>query len=255
MDTLKRRIRAGETVHGCWLNLASPLSAEIVGRAGFDWALIDLEHGAGTETEALAQLQALQGGAATPVVRVESGARQRIQRVLDLGARGVMVPQIRTVDDARTAMSALYYPPTGTRGAAKMVRATNFGRAFDAYMAGMQDTLVGMVQIETADALKCVDEIAALDHVDVLFVGPADLTLALGIFGRLEHELYQNALRATARAARAAGKAAGVLLLDVDQYEMYRDLGFRVLACGSDGLFVERGARATAERLAAKRAH
>src|SRR6185436_9265276 len=118
MKNLKRRLKQGETLHGCWLNLGSSVTAEIVGMAGFDWVLIDLEHGAGTEKDVLHQLQALEHTPATAVVRIESAQRQRIHRVLDMGAEGVMVPRISNAAEAATVANGLHYPPDGNRGIA-----------------------------------------------------------------------------------------------------------------------------------------
>jgi len=249
MKEIKRRLLSGETLFGCWLNVGCPVCAEIVGAAGFDWVLVDLEHGAGTEKDALHQLQALESGTAAAVVRVESGARQRIQRVLDYGAEGVMVPRIDRPDQAREAAAALRYPPKGNRGVAKMVRASGFGKDFDRYCRESQEKILGVIQIETEECLKHLDEIAAIEGVDVLFVGPADLSLALGVPGRLEHPRFASAARLTAEAAGRAGKAAGVLLYGPEQLEAYRALGFRFIACGADSAFVATGARNTIEAL------
>lgn len=253
MPELKHKIKSGQAVHGCWLNTGSAVSAEIVGMAGFDWLLLDLEHGAGSERELLAQLQALQGSPASPLVRVESAARPRSQRVLDMGARGIMYPQIQSTEEAQAAVEGMYYPPHGRRGAAYMVRATGYGGDFDTYSKQLKDQLVSMVQIETVGALKAVKEIAALPLVDVLFVGPSDLSLALGVFGQWQHPRFEEALKATATAARQAGKAAGVLLHRPGQYEYYYELGYRVLACGSDATFIASGSQAMAAELAASR--
>ena len=131
MKNLKKRLQSGEAVNGCWLNLGSALTAEIVGTAGFDWVLIDLEHGAGVEKDVLSQLQALEHTNTAAIVRVESAERQRIHRVLDVGAEGVMCPHINNIADARKVVSGLRYPPEGSRGVAKMVRATGFGKNFN----------------------------------------------------------------------------------------------------------------------------
>src|SRR5690606_22451610 len=133
MKNLKKRIKQGETLNGCWLNLGSSVTAEIVGLAGFDWVLIDIEHGAGGEKDVLFQLQALQHTPTAAIVRVESTERQRIHRVLDLGAEGVMCPRIRNAAEASEAVKGLHYPPEGSRGVAKMVRATGFGQNFLPY--------------------------------------------------------------------------------------------------------------------------
>jgi len=249
MKNLKQRLQHGETVLGCWLNLGSSLAAEMVGLAGFDWVLIDLEHGAGTEKDVLYQLQALEHGTAAPIIRVEGFERQRIHRVLDLGAEGIMCPRIKTVEEAQKAVSALRYTPEGLRGVAKMVRATNFGVNFDAYLAGANDNLVGVIQIETEESLHGLDAIAALDGVDVLFVGPSDLSMALGIFGQFEHPLFVDAIRATAAAAQQAGKVAGVLLYNADDFRTFYELGYRFIASGADAGFVNTGARNMVSRL------
>ena len=252
MKNLKDKILAGEAVHGCWINLASTVSAEIVGQAGFDWLLIDLEHGAGDVAIMYQQLQVLSGSSSTPIVRIDDLSRPKVQRILDAGATGIMFPQIQTSQEADDAIRMMYYPPRGGRGMAKMVRATGFGRHANEYIASLEKNLVGVIQIETLNALQNIDDIAATEGVDVLFVGPNDLSLALGIFGQLDHALYQNAIRDVASAAEKHGKATGVLLQDVNEYEMYYQLGYRFLACGADSAFVRKGADELAKTLKEK---
>lgn len=242
MKNLKERIRSGEPVHGCWINLGSLVSAEIIGRAGFDWVLIDLEHGAGNEVIMYNQLQVLEGTEATPIVRIDNITRPNVQHILDAGAKGIMFPQIHTPEDADQAVRMMYYPPKGIRGMAQMVRATGFGKNASVYFSSLEKTVVGVIQIETLDAVKNIDAIAAQEGVDVLFVGPSDLTMALGIFGQLDHPLYQQAIKDVANAAKRHGKATGALLIDVNEYEMYFQLGYRFLASGADGSFVAKGA-------------
>ena len=195
MKNLKDKIHSGEAVHGCWINLASTVSAEIVGQAGFDWLLLDLEHGAGDVAIMYQQLQVLSGSSSTPIVRIDNLSRPKVQRILDAGATGIMFPQIQTSQEADDAIRMMYYPPRGGRGMAKMVRATGFGRHADEYIASLEKNLVGVIQIETLNALQNIDDIAATEGVDVLFVGPNDLSLALGIFGQLDHALYQKAIQ------------------------------------------------------------
>jgi 2-keto-3-deoxy-L-rhamnonate aldolase RhmA len=249
MKNLKQRLKSGETVNGCWLNLGSPLTAEIVGLAGFDWVLIDLEHGAGGETDVAAQLQALQHTPTTPIVRVESAASQRIHRVLDMGAQGIMCPKVNDAAEAQAVVSGMHYPPHGNRGVAKMVRATAFGRDFADYYRDARENILGVIQIETIAALKNLDEIAALDGVDVLFIGPADLSMELGIFGQFDHPDFISAMDATIKAAENAGKATGILFFNPDDYQRYHDLGIRMIACGADATFVADGARNMAAKL------
>src|SRR5690606_28776135 len=249
MKNLKTRLKQGETLTGCWLNLGSSVTAEIVGLSGFDWVLIDLEHGAGESKDLLFQLQALTHTPAAAVVRVESFERQRLHRVLDLGAEGIMCPRVNNVAEAKAVVDGLFYPPEGVRGVAKMVRATNFGAQFSEYREHARDNLLGIVQIETPGALDCLDGIAQLEGVDVLFIGPADLSMALGIFGQLDHPLFKDAIRATVNAAQKAGKATGILLFNPDDFPAYHSLGIQLIACGSDATFVAEGARHTAGKL------
>ena len=242
MNNLKSRIQSTETVHGCWINMGSLVSAEIIGRAGFDWVLIDLEHGAGDAAIMYNQLQVLGGLDTTPIVRIDDITRPNVQHILDAGACGIMFPQIQNEKEAEAAIKMMYYPPKGIRGLSRVVRAMGFGRNADAYVANLDKTILGIIQIETVSALKNIDAIAAVDGVDILFIGPFDLTTALGIFGQLDHELYQKAIRDVADAAKKYGKATGALLRDPKEYQMYYDLGYRFLACGADGTFVTKGA-------------
>jgi 2-keto-3-deoxy-L-rhamnonate aldolase RhmA len=249
MKGLKKRLNAGETLTGCWLNLGSSVTAEIVGLAGFDWVLIDLEHGAGEPKDLLHQLQALEHTGAAPIVRVESVAKQRIHRVLDVGAEGVMCPQIKTIEDAETAIKGIHYPPFGHRGVAKMVRATGFGKQFDQYRQLTHENLLGIIQIETKEAVDQVEAIAAIEGVDVLFIGPADLSMSLGIFGQLDHPTFTAALDRILTAARNAGKATGILLFDPAEFEKYQAMGIQLIACSSDATFVANGAADLAKKL------
>ena len=246
---LKQRILSGETVHGSWVNLGSLVSAEIMGRSGFDWLLIDLEHGAGNDTTMYQQLQVLEGTYAPPIVRTDELSRAKVQRILDAGATGIMFPQVQNKEEARMAVDMMYYPPRGIRGMAKMVRATGFGKNADEYIASLDQHLVGIMQVENINAVKDIDGIASIPGVDVLFVGPSDLSLALGIFGQFDKPAYQQAIAAVAAAAKKYGKSAGVLLQNINEYEIYHQLGFRFLACGADGSFVARSAEALAKQM------
>ncbi len=253
MNNLKDKIRSGEAVHGCFINLGSPVSAEIVGSAGFDWVLLDLEHGAGNDVVMYQQLQALAHTGATPIIRTGELSRPKVQRILDAGGMGVMFPQIQNPAEASLAMSMMYYPPKGIRGMAKMVRATGFARNVTDYITSLEKNLVGVIQIETASALKQIDGISSLTDVDVLFVGPTDLSLALGVLSQFDHPDYQQAIKAVAQAAKKHGKATGVLLQDINEYEMYYQLGYRFLASGADSAFVARSADEMVKRMKEKR--
>jgi 4-hydroxy-2-oxoheptanedioate aldolase len=253
MKKLKERLGRGETLVGCFLNIGSALTAEMIGRAGFDWVVIDLEHGSGGEGDVLPQLQALEATGAAAIVRVESHERQRAHRVLDLGAEGIMFPRVGSAAEARKAVAGLRYPPAGVRGVAIANRACGFGVSHREYMASETETILGLVQIESEDGVADVDAIAPVDGADVLFVGPLDLSQSLGIFGQFDHPRFNQALEATAAAARRHGKALGVLMPKVEEFARYHALGFRLMACGSDGSLLNAAARRQVEMLAAAR--
>ena len=242
--SFRERVLARETLFGCWSGLGSPLAAELAARAGFDWVLVDLEHGAATETDLLAHLTAIEGSGAAALVRPQSGERLRIGRALDLGAAGVVIPRLDSTAEAREAVSYLRYPPDGVRGVALLTRGARLGAVGHGGVGALNRDIVGIVQVESPGALRDAAEIAALDGVDVLFVGPADLSHSLGVPGRFGDEGYQAALRSVVAACRANGKAAGILLYDHASFAPHLDLGFTFVGLGADASFVADGARA-----------
>ena len=245
MTDIRSRIRAGETLIGVFSDLASPLAAELCGRAGFDWTVIDLEHGAATEADLLAMLYAVGTTPMAPLVRVESAERLRVGRALDLGAAGIMLPQLQSADEVRAAVRYLRYPPVGSRGMALRTRGGGMGTLGHADIARVvNERIVGIVQIEARGTVAEADAIAALEEVDVLFVGPADLSHNLGIPGRFDEPAYQEALRTVVAACQAHGKAAGILIYDVAGLPPLLELGFRFIGIGSEGSFVSNGATA-----------
>ena len=236
-------------VHGCWLNSGSAVDAEIVGKAGFDWVNIDLEHGVGMEYDLPGQLQALSTSTTTPVVRVEALIRSRVSRALDLGAQGIIFPMIRTPEEAKLAASFMRYPPRGVRGMATQTRAVEFGLQFESYYQEEDSRLLGILQIEHTDILDHLDEVAALEAIDVLFVGPADLTLSLGIFRNYNHPRFLEAIEKVKQAADRHGKSAGVFIPNISEYKKFYGLGYRFIGCGSDTSFLMQAAQKMAEEL------
>ncbi len=242
--SLRARLRAGETVYGTFLNSGSPLAAELCARAGFDWVIIDLEHGATTEGDLLAHLYAVGASDTTALVRPASGERLRIGRALDLGAEGIMIPRIDTPEQAREAINWLRWPPDGGRGLALLTRGAELGEVGHGSIGALNQRIVGIVQVESPSAVEYAAEIAEIDGVDVLFVGPTDLSHSMGVPGRFDDPAFLDALRAVVAAAESAGKAAGILLRDAAALPAHRELGFRFIGLGSDGAFVSDGARA-----------
>jgi 4-hydroxy-2-oxoheptanedioate aldolase len=245
MTDLRRRILAGDTLIGSFSDLGSPLAAELLGRAGMDWTVLDLEHGAGTEADLLALLYAVGTTPMAAIVRPQSAERLRVGRALDLGAAGIMLPQLQSIDQVREAASFLRYPPVGVRGVALRTRGGGLGTLTHGEVARVvNERIVGIVQIESVGALAAADDIAALEEVDVLFVGPADLSHALGVPGRFDDPTYLEALRVAVDAAKRHGKAAGILLYDAAALERHLELGFRFIGLGAEGSFVSAGAAA-----------
>jgi 2-keto-3-deoxy-L-rhamnonate aldolase RhmA len=241
---LRRRILAGETLFGAWASLASPGSAELMGRSGLDWLVVDLEHGYTTESELLAHLTAIEAGGSVALVRPQSGERLRIGRALDLGAAGIVIPRLDSIDQVREAVTFLRYPGGGQRGVALLTRGARLGTVNHAGVAALNDDIVGIVQIESPSAVDAAEEIAATDGVDVLFVGPADLSHSLGVPGRFTEPRYEAALKRVVEACRAHGKAPGILLYDHASFRPHLDMGFTFVGIGADISFVNDGVKA-----------
>jgi 4-hydroxy-2-oxoheptanedioate aldolase len=242
--SFRRRVLGGETMFGLFLDLTSPASAELCGRAGYDWLLVDLEHGAGTEADLTAVLMAIETTGVATLVRPQSGERLRIGRALDLGSGGIMVPRLESAAEAQQAVTYLRYPPAGVRGVALRARGAGLGSVAHADVSKINDRIVGIVQIESVGALREADAIAATDGVDVLFVGPADLTHSLGVPGQFGSKVYLAALESVVAACRAHGKSPGILLYDLAVVPRHLELGFRFVGIGADGALVASGAKA-----------
>ena len=217
--SFRQRVRAQEVLLGTFLQLGSPVATEIAAQAGFDWLLVDLEHGAGSEATLLAHLQAMSASPVGAFVRVERGERLRIGRALDAGATGVVVPRIVSAEQAAEVARFLWYPPQGVRGVALGTRSAGFGRVPVGDVSTLNQNVVGVLQIETRESVDVVEAIAAIDGVDVLFIGPSDLSVALGVPGQLDHPRFRDALERIRAAARTHGKALGTLLRTAQEVE------------------------------------
>lgn len=223
------RLRESRLQLGTWLSLGSPVVAELAATSGFDWLLFDLEHGCGTEATLLPQLQAIRGTAAAAIVRVGAPQADLIGRVLDWGADGIMVPHISSAEEAAACVRAMRYPPLGGRGVSRSVRAYGYGLRPFAPAAPLF-----MAQIETIEAVERAAEIAQVDGVDVLFVGPADLQFDLQARTEKATRDFAACLAHVAVSAAAAGKACGLLLRDRAELPRMLELGFTCIAIDSD---------------------
>jgi 2-keto-3-deoxy-L-rhamnonate aldolase RhmA len=218
---------------GTWLMSASPLVAEAVGHAGFDWGVIDMEHSPVDLMELVHMLQAIGGTRMVPVVRVPWNDAVTFKRVLDAGAHTLLVPFVQNADEARHAVAATRYPPQGVRGMAAMGRASRFGTAPD-HFGSANRTVSVIVQLETREAVNRLEEIAAVEGVDALFLGPADLSGSMGHVGQLTHPAVMELMSQAVRRCKAVGKPVGTVGGSADVVTQYRAMGFDYLAIGSD---------------------
>lgn len=230
---LARRIRAGETTIGSFAGLGSTMAIEVLAAAGLDWILVDLEHGGGDEASIGDAVAAAGGYGAATLVRVETPDQIRIGRSLDAGAAGVMLPRVDSTDEVAEIIPHLHYPPLGDRGVATYNRSLRWGMD-KAGLETSNDEVLTIVQIETAGALAEVDDIAALDAVDVLFVGPLDLSYALGVPLDFNAPAFRDALDTVVAAARKHGKSPGILSADAAIAATRAQQGFTFLPVGSD---------------------
>ena len=230
---LRARLATGQATLGTFVGAASPVTAEACAAAGVAWLVLDLEHGSGGEEQVRDVVPAAGAYGVPTVVRVESAARIRIGRVLDLGAAGVMLPRMDTAEEVRQAVRHLRYPPAGDRGVATYNRACRFGLDPGA-LARANAEVLGVVQVESASAVEHVDQIAAIDGVDVLFVGPQDLSHNLGVPGDLQAPTYLVAAERVRAAAARHGKASGVLVRDGATAAARQADGWTFVAIGSD---------------------
>jgi 4-hydroxy-2-oxoheptanedioate aldolase len=243
----KEQIGNGRVQIGLWASLSSSYTVEVVAGAGFDWVLIDTEHSPADLENVLGQLQAIEPYLTSPVVRVAWNDTVIIKRYLDIGAQSLLIPNVQTAEEARLAVANTRYPPDGVRGMALTTRATRFGRVPE-YASRAADQLCVLVQIESALGLENIEEIAAVDGVDGLFIGPADLHAALGHPGETnQREVVSVIDEAIGRIVRT-GKAPGVLAPLEDNARRWLDLGALAVAVGSDVGVLARGSEALLQR-------
>src|SRR4051795_1491882 len=244
---MKARLAAGETLFGSFLTLGSPLAAEALGLAGWDWLLVDLEHGGGHEAQLLPQILGAASAGVHALARVENDHRSRAARALDLGVEGLMCPQINSVEQAEAWASALHYGPAGSRGVALFPRGARFGTDPDAIRHAAERTL-GIAQIESPSAVEAVEGIAAVDGIDVVFVGPSDLSHSMGVYRRFDDPAFRSAIERVVAAAEGAGKTAGIFLTSANDVERAVADGFRMIGIGSDGGYMLNAARTAVQQ-------
>lgn len=234
MRNFKKIDKSNAPKFGVWLNSDSIIAAELAGECEFDWTVVDWEHGMCGYDGILGKVRALSATHTGSVVRVPLNSPEYMKKALDAGASGIMVPSINTPEEAATAVSFMRYAPAGIRGMASGCRASDYGLEFKAYFAEVNDSILKAVQIETAEAVDNIDAIAAVDGVDMLFLGHSDLTASLGIFGDYQNarvlEIEQKLLEACAK----HNKLAGLIARGKNNVSRYIESGFTFIILGSD---------------------
>lgn len=255
LNPFKAALARGQQQIGLWLSLANPYCTEICATAGFDWLLIDNEHTPNDVRSTLASLQAVAAYPAShAVVRVVQGEPATIKQMLDIGAQTVLVPMVDTAKQAAAMVRAMRYPPLGIRGVgASAARAARWGLRSQ-YIQQANDEVCLLVQAETATALGNLEAICAVDGVDGVFIGPADLAASMGHPGNANHPEVQAAIDDGIRRITAAGKAAGTLTSDAAQARRFLALGARFVAVGLDAVLLARATRQLAADFGAGRA-
>ncbi|MEJ6398787.1 HpcH/HpaI aldolase family protein [Yoonia sp. 208BN28-4] len=233
-NTLKAALRAGTPQYGIWLNTGSAVLAELAGQAGFDWCLIDGEHGPNSVTELVPQLQALQSTDTQAIYRIAVPEPWLIKQVLDMGCQTVMAPTVDTPEQAQALADMMRYPPLGKRGlGAAVARATGYGTQTD-YLDNADDEVCLIVQIESREAVGNIEVIAAIDGVDGLFIGPADLAADMGYTRDPAHPDVQVVIHDALKRIAATGKSAGFLTFDPSTAQTFTDLGVTLMGVGGD---------------------
>jgi 4-hydroxy-2-oxoheptanedioate aldolase len=246
-NQFKAAIGAGQVQIGIWSSLASNIGAEILSDAGFEWILLDTEHSPNEVADLVTQLQAVQRGTASAIVRPAWNDLVLIKRVLDLGPQTILVPYVQTRDEAVAAVAAAHYPPKGLRGVAGGARASRYGRVTD-YLKKADGEICVLVQVETRPALENLEEIASVAGVDGVFIGPSDLSASFGLIGQPGHPEVQKAIQDAARRIRGVGKAPGILTTNEEEARRYIEWGFLFVAVGVDTNLLVRHADALAKR-------
>lgn len=247
-NIFKRMISEPGARIGLWLGLADAYAAELCATAGFDWLLIDGEHGPNDLRSTLSILQAVAAYPTQPVVRIPHGDAALIKQVLEIGATTLLVPMVESADQARALVAATRYPPRGIRGVGSGLARSSRWSAYPNYLHEAGDRLCLLVQVETVSALSQLDEIASVEGVDGVFIGPADLSASMGHLGQPGHPEVRAAVEAAFTRILAAGKAPGVLATDEELARRYVDLGARFVAVGVDATMLAQATRALAAR-------
>ncbi len=234
-NILKNRLQNGETLVGAWIQTNSFDNAEIMAHAGLDFVMIDGEHGSMDVTSAGPMVSIIRANGVAPLYRVEWNRIETIKRGLDTGAYGVMVPYVCSKEEAEQAVAACKYPPAGLRGSG-LGRASFFGADFGYFDVADREIMV-ILQVEHYSTVEHVEEILSVPGIDVLFLGPADLSTSMGLAGQFDHPDVVRAFKTIADACKRHGIAAGTVC-DLGQMKKYADMGYRFFIGGMDSRMI-----------------
>lgn len=248
VNHFKQRLRSGKAQIGLWLGLADAYCAELAANAGFDWLLIDGEHAPNDLRGMLSQLQAVAPYPGHPVIRPVIGDTALIKQVLDIGAQTLLVPMVESAEQARQLVKAIHYPPTGIRGVGSALARASRWNSIPGYLDHADEQMCLLVQIENREGLANLEAIAAVDGVDGVFIGPADLSAAMGHRGNPGHPEVQAAIEQAIVQIQKAGKAAGILSADEKLARRYIELGAAFVAVGVDTTMLMRGLQTLASK-------
>ena len=232
-NSFREALKKRERLIGVWCSLGNPISTEVLGLAGFDWILLDGEHAPNDVLSLIPQLMALKDSPSAPVVRPAWNDTVLIKRLLDAGFHNFLIPFVQSAEEAKAAVAATRYPPEGVRGVSVAQRSNKYGTVPD-YFRTVNANISVVVQIENGAGVDAAAEIAAVDGVDGLFVGPSDLAAAMGHLGNPSHPEVQAAMAKVFEAAEKAGKASGILAPVEADARRYMDQGVGMVAVGSD---------------------
>jgi 2-dehydro-3-deoxyglucarate aldolase/4-hydroxy-2-oxoheptanedioate aldolase len=239
-NVFKQRLGNKEKLIGSWLMSGSPIVAEAMGCVGFDYLVLDMEHVAIDVPDALAMLQAIEASGTPALVRMVWNDMVLVKRILDAGAQSIMLPYVQNADEARLAVSYAHYPPGGVRGVAGLHRASRWGNVRN-YLKEADAEIMVTVQLETLGAIEKIEQIAAVDGLDGLFIGPADLSASMGLLGDMNNTKVQDLLERGAKFCNKIGKPIGIVAGTPDMARRYVDYGYDHVAVGVDmGMLVGR---------------
>jgi 4-hydroxy-2-oxoheptanedioate aldolase len=246
-NAFKAGLKAKKLQIGLWQSLCSNIASEITSDSGFDWILLDTEHSPNEIPDLLSQLQAMELGTATPIIRPAWNDAVLAKRCLDIGAQTLLFPYVQNVAEAKAAVASTRYPPQGIRGVSVAARASRYGRV-PGYLGKANDEICVLVQVETRQSLDQIEAIAKVEGIDGVFIGPSDLAASLGHLGNPQHADVQAAMKNAVDRLTAVSMPAGILTGNEEEARRYIDWGYLFVAVGSDVGLLAKSADALAKK-------